>query len=86
MSLRIATRQSALALWQAEHVAARRAPGVLAVLTAADIQADGLKSPDPQWFEPFSPVTARWTLIGITLGSLLIAAIIFQRREYRDLT
>jgi ABC-type transport system involved in multi-copper enzyme maturation permease subunit len=49
-------------------------------------QADGLKSPDPQWFEPFSPITARWTLVGITIGSLLIAAIIFQRREYRDLT
>ena len=49
-------------------------------------RADGLKSPDPQWFEPFSPLTARWTLIGIALASLLAAAIVFQRREYRDLT
>ena len=49
-------------------------------------RADGLKSPDPQWFEPFSPATACWTLVGIALASLLAAAIVFQRREYRDLT
>jgi ABC-2 type transport system permease protein len=47
---------------------------------------DGLAPPDPHWFEPFSPVVAGWTLIGFFIAALAIAALIFQRREYRDLT
>jgi ABC-2 type transport system permease protein len=49
-------------------------------------EPDGLAPPDPHWFEPFSPIVAQWTLIGFFVVSLLIAALIFQRREYRDLT
>ncbi len=47
---------------------------------------DGLKAPSPQWFEPVSAPTAAWSLIGIAVGAILIALVIFQRREYRDLT
>ena len=47
---------------------------------------DGLGPPDPHWFEPFSPVVAGWTLIGFFIVTLVVAMLIFQRREYRDLT
>ena len=47
---------------------------------------EGLPAPDPQWFEPLSVETATWALAGITVGALLWAAIVFSRREYRDLT
>lgn len=40
----------------------------------------------PGWFEPISITAAVWTLAGIACGSLLLAAIVFQFREYRDLT
>lgn len=45
---------------------------------------DGLQRPG--WFEPIPIDAAGWTLAGITAGSLLLAAIVFQVREYRDLT
>ncbi|HVA51572.1 MAG TPA: ABC transporter permease subunit [Pirellulales bacterium] len=45
---------------------------------------DGLQRPG--WFEPISVDAAGWTLAGIAVGSLLLAAIVFQFREYRDLT
>ena len=48
-------------------------------------EPDGLAPPDPHWFEPFSPVVAGWTLIGFFVVALAVGAIIFQRREYRDL-
>lgn len=41
---------------------------------------------DPRVFTPVSAETALWSLTGITIGSLLVAAWVFQRREYRDLT
>jgi ABC-type transport system involved in multi-copper enzyme maturation permease subunit len=44
--------------------------------------AEGLQSPDPRFFEPIAAATAQWSLIGIGLGSLAIAAVIFTRREY----
>lgn len=40
----------------------------------------------PEFFEPLSASAATWTLGGITLGALAAAMIIFERREYRDLT
>lgn len=40
----------------------------------------------PGWFEPISVTAATWTLAGIALGSLLLAMLVFQFREYRDLT
>ena len=47
---------------------------------------EGLTTPDPQWFEPLSVETASWALLGIAVGGLLLATVIFSRREYRDLT
>jgi ABC-2 type transport system permease protein len=46
----------------------------------------GLPPPDPQWFEPLSVWAASWALAGIAVGGLLLAILIFSRREYRDLT
>ena len=48
--------------------------------------AEGLERPDPQLFEPLSAVTSAWALVGIAVGGLLLALVIFQRREYADLT
>lgn len=45
---------------------------------------DGLQRPG--WFEPISVTAAGWTLAGIAAGSLLSAVVVFQVREYRDLT
>jgi hypothetical protein len=47
---------------------------------------EGLKSPDPEWFQPLEPETAMWALAGIAVAGLLLALIVFSRREYRDLT
>jgi ABC-2 type transport system permease protein len=49
-------------------------------------EPSGLKFPPADWFEPLSVQTASWALTGIAVGALLLAAIIFSRREYRDLT
>lgn len=46
----------------------------------------GLKSPNPWWFEPISAASATWTLVAISVVSLLAALVIFQSREYRDLS
>ncbi len=46
----------------------------------------GLEAPDPEWFEPFDPVTAAWTLASIAVVGLVAAIVVFQRREYRDPT
>ncbi len=48
--------------------------------------AEGLEPPPPQWFEPISAQSAALALAGIGLGGLLAALVVFQRREYRDLT
>lgn len=45
---------------------------------------EGLERPD--WFEPLAPSIAAWALAGIAGGSLLLAMLVFERREYRDLT
>ncbi|MGD9720411.1 MAG: ABC transporter permease subunit [Pirellulales bacterium] len=47
---------------------------------------EGLPPPDPRWFEPLSVDVATGALLGIAAGSLLLAAVVFSRREYRDLT
>ncbi|MBI3838095.1 MAG: ABC transporter permease subunit [Planctomycetia bacterium] len=47
---------------------------------------EGLPTPDPRWFEPLSVDAASWALVGIAFGGLLLALVIFSRREYRDLT
>lgn len=46
--------------------------------------ADGLVR--PPWFEPMSAAEASWTLMVVTCVSLAAAVLIFQLREYRDLT
>jgi ABC-type transport system involved in multi-copper enzyme maturation permease subunit len=48
--------------------------------------SEGLPPPDPRWFEPLSVETASWALAGIAAGGLLLALVVFSRREYRDLT
>jgi ABC-type transport system involved in multi-copper enzyme maturation permease subunit len=47
---------------------------------------EGLEPPPAQWFEPVSAQVAAWSLAGIAVGGLLAALVVFQRREYRDLT
>lgn len=49
-------------------------------------EPEGLKPPPADWFEPLSTETATWALVGIALGGIVLAAVIFSRREYRDLT
>lgn len=53
-------------------------------LMYAVASTEGLQRPG--WFEPISVTTATWTLIAIALGSLLLATLVFQFREYRDLS
>ena len=48
--------------------------------------AEGLKTPDAEWFQPLSTETAQWALAGIAIGGLALALVVFSRREYRDLT
>lgn len=40
----------------------------------------------PEGFEPLSSFAAGWALAGIALGAVLLAMLVFERREYRDLT
>ena len=49
-------------------------------------EPEGLKPPPPEWFEPLSVETATWALATIAVGGIVLAAVIFSRREYRDLT
>ncbi len=47
---------------------------------------EGLRSPDKNLFEPMSPAAAGWALAGIAAFGLILAVVVFSRREYRDLT
>ena len=47
-------------------------------------EADGAKM--PEGFQPLSLEVATWALAGIALGGLILACLVFSRREYRDLT
>jgi ABC-2 type transport system permease protein len=49
-------------------------------------EPEGLKPPPADWFEMLPVVTATWALGGIAVGGIVLAAVIFSRREYRDLT
>jgi ABC-2 type transport system permease protein len=49
-------------------------------------EPEGLPPPDPRWFEPLGVGTASWALLTIAVGGLLVALVVFSRREYRDLT
>ena len=46
--------------------------------------ADGLRL--PKGFESLSVEVATWALAGIAVGGILLACVVFARREYRDLT
>lgn len=46
----------------------------------------GLETPDPTWFVPMGAQAAGSTLLWISAVSLLIALVVFARREFRDLT
>lgn len=41
---------------------------------------------DPRVFTPVSAAGALWAMLGISFAATLLAMIIFQRKEYRDLT
>src|SRR5262249_6504237 len=43
----------------------------------------GLRSPPREWFEPLAVDAAAWTLWGIAAFGLLLAILVFARREYR---
>jgi ABC-2 type transport system permease protein len=47
-------------------------------------EADGARM--PEGFQPLSLEVATWALAGIAVGGLLLACLVFSRREYRDLT
>jgi hypothetical protein len=47
---------------------------------------EGLPVPSNEWFEPLGATTAGWVLLGIAATGLLLAFVIFSRREYQDLT
>jgi hypothetical protein len=49
------------------------------------IELGGLKPP-ATWFVPVSADAGVWALAGIAAGSLLAGVLLFQWREYRDLT
>jgi ABC-2 type transport system permease protein len=49
-------------------------------------ETEGLTPPPADWFEPLSVEVATWALAGIAVGGLLLALVVFSRREYRDLT
>jgi len=49
-------------------------------------ETQGLVPPRSDWFEPISYTDAQHALLFIAGGSLLVSLMIFQRREYRDLT
>lgn len=46
----------------------------------------GLEPPDARWFEPLSSAASAWSLVGAAVAGLAAALLVFQRREYRDLT
>lgn len=46
----------------------------------------GLPRPDPEWFVAVPAADAAQTLWAIAAASMLVALVIFSRREYRDLT
>jgi ABC-type transport system involved in multi-copper enzyme maturation permease subunit len=48
--------------------------------------AAGLDAPDPEWFVPLSAASALQVLAWLSLAAAILAAVIFARREYRDLT
>jgi ABC-2 type transport system permease protein len=49
-------------------------------------EPEGLRAPPADWFEPMSVQAATWALAAIAVGGLALAAVVFSRREYRDLT
>jgi ABC-type transport system involved in multi-copper enzyme maturation permease subunit len=46
----------------------------------------GLDPPPAEWFVPVSPTDGAATLLAITAASVVAGVLIFQYREYRDLT
>jgi hypothetical protein len=46
----------------------------------------GMEAPDEKWFVPLSTAASAWMLFGAAVLALVAALIVFQRREYRDLT
>lgn len=49
-------------------------------------RAEGAQPPDARWFEPITSPVAMGCLLAIAASTLALAAVVFQRREYRDLT
>lgn len=52
-----------------------------------DLGSDaGLDLPDPAWFVPVGARDGAGMLLAVAAGGLLLATLIFSRREYRDLS
>lgn len=49
-------------------------------------RADGFEPPDSRIFEPIASSAAETTLLGFAAIGLLASLIVFERREFRDLT
>ena len=66
----------------------RQARGGQLLRALADVRrrAQKMRSPDENWFEPLSPEVAGWAVAGIAVFGLILALVVFSRREYRDLT
>jgi ABC-type transport system involved in multi-copper enzyme maturation permease subunit len=47
---------------------------------------DGLEAPPVEWFEPLSAQMGAWALVAFAVAGLMAALVVFQQREYRDLT
>jgi hypothetical protein len=44
----------------------------------------GLSAPDPEWFDPIGGEVGLMALAGITVGSLVLAWLVFAASDYEE--